>query len=123
MKWIAAGLLAVALPACGKRGSAGTSADSIAVMSALEEYRQAWLKGDTAPALRRVSDDIRILLSTHAHVDHAGGLTQVAAEGGHAALRHRDVEALGRRAGAVRDVAASTDQIVHRREGIPLRRV
>jgi ketosteroid isomerase-like protein len=63
MKWIAAVLLVAALPACSKRASGAAAADSSAVMAALEEYRQAWLKGDTAAALRRVSDDIRILIS------------------------------------------------------------
>lgn len=33
------------------------------MMAAVEEYRHTWLKGDTAAAMRRVSDDIRIMIS------------------------------------------------------------
>ena len=55
-------VLALALTACG-RPSAHASADSAAVMAASEQYRQAWINGDTAAALGRVSDDIRILIS------------------------------------------------------------
>jgi ketosteroid isomerase-like protein len=40
-----------------------TSADSTAVVRAVEQYRQAWLRGDTAAALARVSKDIRIFIS------------------------------------------------------------
>ena len=66
MKWIGSLALVVLVPACGppKRGAAGTvSADSTAMMAAVEDYRQAWLQGDTAAALRHVSDDIRIMIS------------------------------------------------------------
>jgi ketosteroid isomerase-like protein len=64
VKSIAAALLVILAPACVNRGPSKTStADSTAVMAALEEYRQAWLKGDTAAALRHVSDDIRIMIS------------------------------------------------------------
>jgi len=63
MKWIVAVLLVISLPACGRRAGGGTSADSSAVISAIEEYRHAWLRGDTAAALRLISDDIRILIS------------------------------------------------------------
>jgi ketosteroid isomerase-like protein len=63
MRWIAAVLLVVALPACNNRAGGGTSADSSAVMAAIEEYRQAWVRGDTTAALRPISDDIRILIS------------------------------------------------------------
>lgn len=47
-------------------GAAPTSnvpADSTALMRAYEQYRQAWLKGDTTAALARITDDIRILIS------------------------------------------------------------
>lgn len=56
--------LAVALPvlACSNASSDNT-ADSTAVMSAYEQYRQAWLRGDTAGALGLVSDSIRIYIS------------------------------------------------------------
>ena len=62
MKWGPLALLML-MPACTNRGAATVSADSTAMMAAVEEYRQAWLKGDTAAALRRVSDDIRIMIS------------------------------------------------------------
>jgi ketosteroid isomerase-like protein len=45
------------------RGGASSSADSAAVMAASEQYRHAWIRGDTAAALSRVSSDIRILIS------------------------------------------------------------
>ena len=61
MKWLVASVLLL-LPGCAKSGASSVSADSTAMMAALEEYRQAWLKGDTAAALRRVSDDIRIMI-------------------------------------------------------------
>jgi ketosteroid isomerase-like protein len=47
---------------CG-RGTSSYSADSAAVMAAVEEYRRAWIDGDTAAALARISNDIRILIS------------------------------------------------------------
>ncbi len=47
---------------CG-RGASSSSADSAAVMAAVEEYRRAWIDGDTAAALARISNDIRILIS------------------------------------------------------------
>ena len=56
-------LLGLSLLACSGRGTAGTSADSAAVMAAIEQYRQAWVNGDTAAALGRVSNDIHILIS------------------------------------------------------------
>lgn len=61
MKWLVASVLLL-LPGCANRGTSRVSADSTAMMAALEDYRQAWLKGDTAAALRRVSDDIRIMI-------------------------------------------------------------
>jgi ketosteroid isomerase-like protein len=48
--------------ACG-RGASNSSADSAAVMAAIEQYRQAWINGDTAAALAPISNDIRILIS------------------------------------------------------------
>jgi len=48
--------------ACGQ-GTSSSSADSAAVMAAVEKYRQAWIDGDTAAALARISNDIRILIS------------------------------------------------------------
>src|SRR5207245_11226980 len=57
--------LAAALPllACDSRGSAGAAADSTAVLAASQQYIQAWIQGDTAAALGRVSNDIRISIS------------------------------------------------------------
>lgn len=63
MKWMVVGLLVCLLPGCANRGTSTVSADSTAMMAAVEEYRQAWLKGDTAAALRFVSDDIRIMIA------------------------------------------------------------
>jgi ketosteroid isomerase-like protein len=56
---------ALLLMGCGQRPAAPATvaADSTAVMQAYEQYRQAWLKGDTTAALARISDDIRILIS------------------------------------------------------------
>jgi ketosteroid isomerase-like protein len=63
VKWIAAVLVVGLLPpGCRSRAVSNRAADSTAVRAALEEYRQAWLKGDTAAALARISDDIRIMI-------------------------------------------------------------
>jgi ketosteroid isomerase-like protein len=48
---------------CGGRSSRNVAADSTALMQAYEQYRQAWLKGDTAAALGAISNDVRILIS------------------------------------------------------------
>lgn len=63
MNWIVAAAVIVGVAACGDRAVSESPADSAAVVAASEQYRQAWLKGDTAMALGRVSNDIRILLS------------------------------------------------------------
>jgi len=63
MKHIVASALLVtlAIPAC-RRGAVGDSAAARdAVNAALEQYRQAWLQGDTAMALRQLSTDVRFL--------------------------------------------------------------
>ncbi len=57
-------VLVLVLPAC--RGS-----DSAAVNAALEEYRQAWLRGDSAMALRRLSGDVRFLFPGDRDLDSA----------------------------------------------------
>ena len=54
-------VLMLGVSACRPAAVADNSADRAAVDSALEQYRQAWLKGDTAGALRLVSSDIRFL--------------------------------------------------------------
>ena len=51
------------LAACGQLGNSRAVADSTAVIAASEQYRQAWIQGDTAAALRYISDNIRILIS------------------------------------------------------------
>ncbi|PYO95877.1 MAG: hypothetical protein DMD62_00330 [Gemmatimonadetes bacterium] len=56
-------LLTASLLACANHGSSSSAADSTALLRAYEQYRQAWLHGDTTAALARVSDDIRILIS------------------------------------------------------------
>jgi ketosteroid isomerase-like protein len=60
--WLSPALLLTVL-ACGTRPATNVAADSTALMQAYEQYRQAWLKGDTAAALARISDDIRVLIS------------------------------------------------------------
>ena len=57
-------VLVFLIPAC--RGS-----DGAAVNAALEEYRQAWLQGDTAMALRRLSGDVRFLFPGTPDLDSA----------------------------------------------------
>ena len=70
MRWMAA-LMVLSLPACANRGgsAAASTADSAAVMSAVERYRYAWMRDDTAAALRYLSDDIRILIPGVADVN------------------------------------------------------
>ena len=55
--------LAFSLIGCGSRSSHSVAADSTALMQAYEQYRQAWLKGDTTAALALISNDIRILIA------------------------------------------------------------
>ena len=64
-------LLVLALPSC--RGPLVTkpAGDSAAVNTALEEYRQAWLQGDSAMALRRLSGDVRFLFPGTPDLDSA----------------------------------------------------
>jgi len=64
-------VLVLVVPAC--RGSTATTstADSVAVNAALEEYRQAWLKGDSSAALRRLSGDVRFLFPGERDLDSA----------------------------------------------------
>ena len=72
MKHIATGVLLAALviPAC-RPPAADSAADRAAVDAALEEYRQAWLQGDTAMALRRLSGDVRFLFPGTPDLDSA----------------------------------------------------
>src|SRR6267154_1357770 len=62
MKATAAGTLLIDLviPAC-RPPATDSAADRAAVDAALEEYRQAWLQGDTAMALRRLSGNVKFL--------------------------------------------------------------
>jgi len=58
-----AALLAVPLFACRGGSTRVSVADSAGVLAASELYRQAWINGDTAAALGRISPDIRIFIS------------------------------------------------------------
>lgn len=70
MKYVFTAVVLLAMPACANRaGSASSSADSAAVLSAVHDYRYAWMRGDTAAALRFISDDIRILIPGLADVN------------------------------------------------------
>ena len=52
----------LAIASCS-RGAVSAAADSAAVMAASEQYRKAWIDGDTAAALSRISTDIQIFIS------------------------------------------------------------
>jgi len=69
------GVLSAALvlmaPACRRAEVADSSADRDAVNAALERYRQAWLQGDTAIALRELSGDVRFLFPGTPDLDSA----------------------------------------------------
>lgn len=70
MKFLFTAVFVLAVPACANRaGSSSTAADSAAVMSAVDQYRRAWERGDTAAALSLISDDIRILIQGVADVN------------------------------------------------------
>ena len=73
MKQIAAGVLSIVLAtqACRRGAVADPAADRDAVNAALEQYRQAWLKGDTAMALHQLSDDVRFLFPGSPDMDSA----------------------------------------------------
>ncbi len=64
-------LVAVVIPACRRGAVASPVADRAAVDAALEQYRQAWLQGDTAMALRQLSGDVRFLFPGTADLDSA----------------------------------------------------
>jgi ketosteroid isomerase-like protein len=64
-------LMALAIPACRRPAVADTAADRAAVDAALEQYRQAWLQGDTAMALRQVSGNVRFLFPGERDLDSA----------------------------------------------------
>ena len=57
--------LALSLIGCGNRSSRSGDApsDSVSLMQAYEQYRQAWLHGDTTAALARIAADVHILIS------------------------------------------------------------
>ena len=73
MRLIAACVLIVALavPACRRGAVVDSAADRDAVNAALEQYRQAWLKGDTAMALHQLSGDVRFLFPGSPDMDSA----------------------------------------------------
>lgn len=61
-------LLMLAVAACQTRPSSNSAADSTALLTAYEQYRQAWLKGDSTAALAAISNDIKIYISGLADV-------------------------------------------------------
>jgi ketosteroid isomerase-like protein len=65
------GTLAFLLPACRRAQVADSTADRAAIDAGLEQYRQAWLKGDTAMALRQLSGDVRYLFPGTPDLDSA----------------------------------------------------
>jgi len=73
MKHIAAGMLLVtlAIPGCRRVAVADSAADRDAVNAALEQYRQSWLQGDTAMALRELSGDVKFLFPGTPDLDSA----------------------------------------------------
>jgi ketosteroid isomerase-like protein len=75
MKSLVHACLAIALvflvSACRRATVADSIADHAAVDAALEQYRQAWLKGDTAMALHQVSGDVRFLFPGTPDLDSA----------------------------------------------------
>ncbi len=73
MKWIVAAAVVAGVTACGDRAVSESPADREAVIAASEQYRQAWLQGDTGLALGRVSNDIRIMLSGAPDIVGLGG--------------------------------------------------
>jgi len=70
VRFVFTAVVVLAIPACANRaGSTSSVADSTAVVTAARQYAQAWMRGDTAAALRYVSDDIRILIQGVADVN------------------------------------------------------
>jgi len=63
--------LVFVVPACGRPPVADAAADRAAVDAALEQYRQAWLQGDTAMALGRLSGDVKFLFPGTPDLDSA----------------------------------------------------
>lgn len=64
-------LVAVVVSACRRAEVAESAADRAAVDAALEQYRQAWLQGDTAMALRQLSGDVEFLFPGTPNLDSA----------------------------------------------------
>jgi ketosteroid isomerase-like protein len=78
MKWFAAAALVVfVVPACRPNNAAGSASDSTAVADASEQYRQAWLQGDTATALGKVSNDVRIMINGVPDIVGMDGATEL----------------------------------------------
>src|SRR5437762_8848964 len=59
------------LVGCRTSKVADLAADQAAVDAALEQYRQGWLKGDTAMALSRLSGDVKFLFPGTPDLDRA----------------------------------------------------
>ena len=62
MRLAGAVLLCVSIAACRVEKAPDATSDRVAVDSALEQYRQSWLRRDTAMALELISDSVRFLL-------------------------------------------------------------
>jgi len=63
--------LALVVPACRRPPVADAGADRAAVDAALEQYRQAWLRGDSTLALGRLSGDVKFLFPGTPDLDSA----------------------------------------------------
>ena len=63
-RW-ALSLIVAPMLACANhpQRASGVAADSTALLTAYEQYRQAWLKGDSTAALAAISNDIKIYIS------------------------------------------------------------
>src|SRR5712671_3565700 len=64
-------VLVLLVPACRRGAVADSAADRVAVDAAREQYRQAWLKGDSATALRQLSGDVKFLFPGTPDLDSA----------------------------------------------------
>jgi ketosteroid isomerase-like protein len=63
MSWTRVALVALTISACRGRDAAESPADRQAVLAAAEQYRQAFLLGDTAMALGVISDSARYMIA------------------------------------------------------------
>jgi ketosteroid isomerase-like protein len=63
--------LALVVPACRRPPVTDAAADRAAVDAALEQYRQAWVQGDSTLALGRLSGDVKFLFTGTPDLDSA----------------------------------------------------